>query len=58
MESTEDLIKSLISKIDSMDSNMKKEFAGVNKRLDGIDYELKKLNTVTKYKETYDNILS
>lgn len=56
MENTNALIKELISKIETLDSNMKKEFASVNKRLDGIDYELKKLNTVTKYKESYNNI--
>lgn len=56
MENTNDLIKELISKIETLDSNMKKEFASVNKRLDLIDYELKELNTVTKYKETYRNI--
>ncbi|OAD40321.1 hypothetical protein [Polaribacter atrinae] len=66
----EDLIKTLLSKIDSLDSKitnletnvssletkMINEFSSVNKRLDGIDYELKKLNTVTKYKDTYRNI--
>ena len=37
---------------------MESEFKGVNKRLDGIDYELKKINTVIKNQEQYDNIFS
>ena len=58
MENTNDLLKSLLAKIESIESNLKKEFAGVNKRLDAIDYELNKLNTVTKHQEQYDNILA
>lgn len=56
MEETNELLKSLMSKIESMELNIKKDFSSVNKRLDGIEYELKKLNTVTKYRETYENI--
>ena len=56
MEDTNELLKTLIAKFDAIESNLKKDFAGVNKRLDGIDYELKKINTVVKYQQEYDNI--
>ena len=63
MEDTKELLEKLLSEIDLisnklslLDSTMKSEFTGVNKRLDGIDYELKKLNTVTRHKEQYNNI--
>lgn len=56
MENTNELLVKLISQINLLESNMRKEFTGINKRLDGIDYELKKLNTVNQYREEYENI--
>ena len=49
-----------IQELSNQFSDLKKEmnlnFKGVYKRLDGIEFELKKLNTVTKYQEQYNNI--
>jgi hypothetical protein len=46
MKGREQLINELISKIEILGSNMKKEFSSVNTRLDKIDGELMKLNTI------------
>lgn len=56
MENTEQLLQDLIQKIDRLEKETRSGFSGVNKRLDGIDHELKKLNTVTKYEEKWNNI--
>jgi archaellum component FlaC len=63
MKDTNKLLQELIAKIDGMENkvdNLEKSldsgFKGIYKRLDGIDHELKKLNTVTKYKDKWDNI--
>lgn len=54
-ESTE-LLRELIQKVESLQNTMNSNFKSVNKRLDGIEYELKKINTVMNYQDQYDNI--
>ena len=63
MKDTNELLQELIQKVDTLDKKIdllkdetESNFKGVNKRLDGIDYELKKLNTVTRYQKQWDNI--
>ena len=63
MGDTNKLLRELIQKVDSLDKKVDRlseetesNFKGVNKRLDSIDYELKKLNTVTRYQDKWDNI--
>ncbi|WP_282085165.1 hypothetical protein [Aquimarina algiphila] len=58
MEETNELLKTLIGRIDNLEKEMKSGFTSVNKRLDGVEYELKKINTVIKYQDQYDNIPS
>lgn len=51
-------IAKLDAKIDAFESRTETNFKSVNKRLDGIEYELKKIDTVLGYKEIYNNIPS
>lgn len=58
MEDNNELLKSLISKIDNLDKRVEGGFKSVNKRLDGIEHELRKIDTVLGYTEQYNNIPS
>ena len=40
MDKNEKLLTSLIDKIESMEKDLSSGFRGINKRLDGIKYEL------------------
>lgn len=51
-----ELLEKILEKLSEFKTETNNNFKSVNKRLDGIDYELKKLNIVTRYKEEYNNI--
>lgn len=48
----------ILKAIHELKAEMNANFKSVNKRLDGIEYELKKIDTVLHYTEQYDNIPS
>lgn len=54
MSDKEDIIKA----ISDLRSDMNIGFRSVNKRLDGIENELRKIDTVLGYQQQYDNIPS
>ncbi len=50
--------KAILEAISELRSDMNIGFKSINKRLDGIEYELKKIDTVLHYSEAYNNIPS
>lgn len=50
--------KEVLKAISSLREEMQIGFRSVNKRLDGIENELRKIDTVLGYQEQYDNIPS
>lgn len=50
--------KEILKAISEFKTEMNANFKSVNKRLDGIEYELKKIDTILHYTETYENIPS
>jgi regulator of replication initiation timing len=51
-------IAALDAKIDAFETRTETSFKSVNKRLDGIEYEFKKIDTVLGYKEIYNYVPS
>ncbi|MGB5942696.1 MAG: hypothetical protein WBG71_07420 [Leeuwenhoekiella sp.] len=51
-----DILKAIAELKSELKSDMKSGFQSVNKRLDGIENELRKIDTVLGYQEQYDNI--
>lgn len=50
--------KELIKAIKDLEKNMNVQFKSVHKRLDGIEHELRKIDTVLGYSAQYENIPS
>ncbi len=50
--------KKILEAINLLRSNMNSGFKSINKRLDGIENELRKIDTVLGYQKQYDNIPS
>jgi len=48
--------KEVLQAISELRSEMQSGFRSVNKRLDGIENELRKIDTVLGYSDQYDNI--
>jgi hypothetical protein len=48
--------KEVLEAIADLKTDMNSNFKSVNKRLNGIENELKKIDVVLKYSEQYDNI--
>lgn len=48
--------KEILKAISDLNSQMQLGFKSVNKRLDGIENELRKIDTVLSYSEQYNNI--
>lgn len=46
----------VLKAISELKKDMNSSFRSVNKRLDGIESELRKIDTVLSYSEQYDNI--
>ena len=46
----------VLKAISEMKTEMQASFKSVNKRLDGIENELRKIDTVLGYSQQYDNI--
>lgn len=51
-------IDNLTNKVQEMDRRIYEMDKRINKRLDGIEYELKKIDTVLGYTAQYENIPS
>ena len=65
MENNEEVLKAISNLKEEMqqaNTNLKEEmqigFRSVNKRLDGIENELRKIDTILRYQERYNNIPS
>ncbi len=65
MENNKEVLKAISNLKEEMqqaNSNLKEEmqigFRSVNKRLDGIENDLRKVDTILRYQEQYDNIPS
>lgn len=50
--------KEILNAITELRADMNAGFKSVNKRLDGIENELRKIDTVLGYQDQYDNIPS
>lgn len=46
----------ILEAISALRNDMNSGFKSINKRLDGIENELRKIDTVLGYQEQYDNI--
>ncbi len=60
MSDKEEILKAingLRSDVNNLKSEVYSGFKSINKRLDGIEHELRKIDTVLHYSEQYDNIV-
>jgi hypothetical protein len=48
----------ILDAIKELSADMNANFKSVNKRLDGIEHELRKIDTVLGYNDIYENIPS